>query len=90
MGTHCVYTPHGTPHANAPLSHYPKVNHVSFATEFLPHFLGTHYPWLGAEQAEALLAPWRAGTHLDAPTFSSFLEALVSDLAFFRAQANSA
>ncbi|CAN0215064.1 unnamed protein product [Ectocarpus sp. 4 AP-2014] len=67
-----------------------EVDHRAFATEFLPHFLGTHYSWLGEEQKEALLAPWRAGTHLDVPTFSSFLEALVSDLSFFRAQANAA
>ncbi|CAN0380058.1 unnamed protein product, partial [Ectocarpus sp. 13 AM-2016] len=67
-----------------------EVDHRAFATEFLPHFVGTHYSWLGAEQKEALLAPWRAGTHLDVPTFSSFLEALVSDLSFFRAQANAA
>ncbi|CAN0323787.1 unnamed protein product, partial [Hapterophycus canaliculatus] len=67
-----------------------EVDHRAFVTEFLPQFIGRHYPWLGVEQKEALLNPWRAGTHLDAPTFSSFLEAFVSDLAFFRAQANEA
>lgn len=63
-----------------------QVDHVSFVTQFLPQFLTVHYPWLGETHKEALLSPWRAGTHLDAPTFSSFLEDLVSDIGFFRAQ----
>ncbi|CAM9999080.1 unnamed protein product [Ascophyllum nodosum] len=67
-----------------------EIDHASFVTQFLPHFLATHYSWLGETHKEALLSPWRAGTHLDAPTFSSFLEDFVSDLGFFRAQAEAA
>lgn len=69
-----------------PISPIPQVDHVSFVTQFLPHFLTAHYPWLGETHKETLLSPWRAGAHLDAPTFSSFLEDLVSDIGFFRAQ----
>lgn len=79
--------PVSPPTHRAPLD--DKVDHRAFVSDFLPQFLDTYYPWLGAAQKEALVSPWRAGTHLDVPTFSSFLEAFVSDLAFFRAQAEA-
>ncbi|CAM9807486.1 unnamed protein product [Choristocarpus tenellus] len=63
-----------------------KVDHETFARKFLPCFLGTFYPRLGLSQRDALAAPWQAGSHLDAPTFSSHLEAFLNDLAFLQSQ----
>ncbi|CAM9516189.1 unnamed protein product [Discosporangium mesarthrocarpum] len=66
-----------------------EVDHEAFACKFLRTFLTSFYPRLGEAERETLLAPWQAGSHMDAPTFSSFLEAFFSDLAFLRSQMSS-